>query len=565
MSKRPLAALCALLAFMAVLVAVPLATSETAEAHTKTVKRCSYDPFINQSQCWTETVAHTHRVIPDNPPPPVEKCPDGTTGTPPNCSPVPPTNENRDPDPPPTTAPPPPPPPPTTAPPPPPPPPTTAPLCVPPAHRYGNGCHEHSFDPPCGTGLWVPHAGHTPQRRPPCPPPHRETCVMTKGQVVTPDKTLKGLNGEVLATCGTVRCTDHRDGSLIKTLHLHAGQGTCHLADKNHCTDGHHQHEHGTSQCHEYTRDYLRSPVGWDKHRGYSGHCATDGEHQHDHGSGDCHAADTIHCPVGQHGHDDGSYPEHRNHRSYTKCHPTKPADHHCGGDSGSNTGRHKHDGLGCHPAGVDNCPTGQHEHVGDIYLNVYGCHALDTEHPDYFTKGDGYVLNAVGEIVCFFVGGAAGKAVKLVNKGAAWLKRWLGGQFDSGANVGCNTLLDKAIEASEKHSRETKEEHDEDAQDKDEKDGTDDSDGSDDDSGEDSDDDSGDDDSGTDDADADPEPTPDPKPTAAEIKQNDDELNEAARRYRDEEITLAEYQAAFRRWMRWRCEEMGQTKWCNR
>ena len=64
---------------------------------------------------------------------------------------------------------------------------------------------------------------------------------------------------------------------------------------------------------------------------------------------------------------------------------------------------------------------------------------------------------------------------------------------------------------------------------------------------------------------DADPEPEADPKPTAAEIKQNDDELSEAARRYRDEEITLAEYQAAFRRWMRWRCEEMGQTKWCNR
>ena len=41
MSKRPLAALCALLAFMAALVAVPLATSETAEAHPKTERRCT--------------------------------------------------------------------------------------------------------------------------------------------------------------------------------------------------------------------------------------------------------------------------------------------------------------------------------------------------------------------------------------------------------------------------------------------------------------------------------------------------------------------------------------------
>ncbi len=76
------------------------------------------------------------------------------------------------------------------------------------------------------------------------------------------------------------------------------------------------------------------------------------------------------------------------------------------------------------------------------------------------------------------------------------------------------------------------------------------------------------DDDTGTDNdgsGDEDPEPTPDPKPTAAEIKQNDDELNEATSRYWDEEITLAEYQAAFRRWARWRCEEMGQTAWCNR
>ncbi len=97
MSNRTLAALAALLAFMAVLVAVPLATSEPAEAHPKTVQRCAYDPFAGR-QCWTETsYNHPHTPVQRN------ICPAGTTGTPPNCLPVPSTNERRDPDPPPTT------------------------------------------------------------------------------------------------------------------------------------------------------------------------------------------------------------------------------------------------------------------------------------------------------------------------------------------------------------------------------------------------------------------------------------------------------------------------------
>ena len=64
---------------------------------------------------------------------------------------------------------------------------------------------------------------------------------------------------------------------------------------------------------------------------------------------------------------------------------------------------------------------------------------------------------------------------------------------------------------------------------------------------------------------DAGPEPTPGPKPTAAEIKQKNDELYEAHRRHRNGEITAAEMREAFRRWARWRCEEMGHTGWCNR
>ena len=128
MSKRILAALGALLAFMAVLAVVPLATAEPAEAHDvyywKTVRTCIVDPPINH--CTTKRVRvsahHSH-------PPP-------TTTT-------------------------------TAA-----PPPTTQPKqCPAGSHRFGNGCHSHGFTPPCGTGTWTPHAGHTTKQRPACPPP----------------------------------------------------------------------------------------------------------------------------------------------------------------------------------------------------------------------------------------------------------------------------------------------------------------------------------------------------------------------------------------------------------
>ena len=116
-ARRALAALGTVLAFAAVLVAVPLATADEAEAHprTKTVQRCSYDPFAGQ-QCWTETVSvsHVHRcgagltgTYPNcYPIPPVTQpvCPAGMTGTPPNCYPPPPATTQ--PPPPPTTQPP---------------------------------------------------------------------------------------------------------------------------------------------------------------------------------------------------------------------------------------------------------------------------------------------------------------------------------------------------------------------------------------------------------------------------------------------------------------------------
>ncbi len=85
MTKRTLAALCALLVAASTLAVV---AASPASAHTKTVRRCAYDPFAG-NQCWNENVAHTHT------PPPT--CGEGMLGTYPNCYPAPSTNENRDP------------------------------------------------------------------------------------------------------------------------------------------------------------------------------------------------------------------------------------------------------------------------------------------------------------------------------------------------------------------------------------------------------------------------------------------------------------------------------------
>lgn len=507
MTKRTLAALAALLAFMAVLVAVPLATSETAEAHTKTVKRCSYDPFAG-SQCWYETVAHTHRVIPDNPPPDTspkpKKCPAGTTGTPPDCLPIPPDNTNHVP----TT---------TTA------PPTTT-TTEPPRCPAG-----YSGTPPnCITDVCPSGYSGTPPNcvKDVCPagwtgtPPDCRIIqtVCPDGYSGTPPNCVKDVcpDGETGTppNCKTVTVdpppceTTQRTGQKPRERHRHtlvqnrsSADSGCHYVSASHCPSGRHEHGHGTGQCHSNPGSRLYSSVRSNRHAGDSQHCAAAGHHEHEHGSGDCHHADTIHCPAGQHAH-----PEVVNGATlHERCHAEKPTDHHCGGDSGLNTGRHKHDGLGCHPAGVDNCPTGQHEHTGDVFLNVYGCHALGIEHPDYFTKGHEYVLSGTGEIVCFFAGGAANKAAKLVSKGPKWLKDLLGDNVGTGAGVGCETLFDKAIEEEKKRAAEDKKEHDEDAQDKVDKDdsGTDSGDGSDDDSGDSTDGD------GSEAEDEDPEPTP--------------------------------------------------------
>ena len=82
MPKRFAAALVALLVAASTLAVV----ASPAAAHTQTKQRCAYDPIAGQ-QCWTETVAHTHT------PPPT--CGAGTTGTYPNCYPIPSGNEQN--------------------------------------------------------------------------------------------------------------------------------------------------------------------------------------------------------------------------------------------------------------------------------------------------------------------------------------------------------------------------------------------------------------------------------------------------------------------------------------
>ncbi|MXV86696.1 MAG: hypothetical protein F4117_15120 [Acidimicrobiales bacterium] len=195
MPKKTLAAALAAVVLLPLLVFVDLPAAQAHE-QTKTVRRCAYDPFAGR-QCWNETVGitHRHRVIPDNPPPDTSpkpaRCPAGTTGTPPDCSPVPPDNTNRvtpttTAAPPPTTT--------TTEPPKCPagytgtPPDCEPPKCPPgqtgtppnckippppcswPKHSHGDTCHGPHGEPPCGTGPWRPHSGHDFVKRTPCKP-----------------------------------------------------------------------------------------------------------------------------------------------------------------------------------------------------------------------------------------------------------------------------------------------------------------------------------------------------------------------------------------------------------
>ncbi len=269
MTKRTLAALAALLAFIAALVAVPLATSETAEAHTKTVKRCAYDPFTNVQQCWNETVAHTHTcgkgmtgtypncfpIPPTNDPAPDpedKECPAGTTGTPPNCKTQPP---------------------PTTA-----PPPTTTTTEPPKCPAGTSGTPPNCVPDVCPAG----YSGT---------PPNCVKDVCPSGQTGTPPncKTVQPPP-ECPKQLSTYSHLDREQHRHVMGSQRNRGGGTksaCHLAEASHCPSGQHEHVHGSQECHNLGQA-VKNASG--THTGWTDHCAL-GEHSHQH-SGACHAAD---------------------------------------------------------------------------------------------------------------------------------------------------------------------------------------------------------------------------------------------------------------------------------
>ena len=329
---------------------MPLLDSDPAEAHTKTVRRCAYDPFAGR-QCWNQRVSHSHDPPPDLAPylPRDTTTTTTTTTAPKGCPPgqhsnggagrnchshsfTPPcgsgtwspghghSSVQRPPCP-------------TT-----PPPPTTAapPKCKAGAHRYGNGCHSHGFTPPCGTGTWAPHAGHTPVQRPPCP--------------TTPD------DDSGTGPSGAKRCPGR-----APTNHMHDGLG-CHSASREHCGDG--DHAHGGLACH-----------------------GEDAEHSDDHDSGvtRCYARGGPH-----HRHDGLS------------CHSTIANHNHC------HDGEHAHNGGSCHPIGVDQCPLGEHEHLTD---RTSGCHPTGRNHynPHNINVTEAGFAATFGGAICYLASPATG------------------------------------------------------------------------------------------------------------------------------------------------------------
>lgn len=236
MPKKTLAAALAAIVLLPLLVFVEL---PEAEAHTKTVKRCAFDPFAGQ-QCWTEKVSHSHEPPPDIAP----YLPSNTT---------------------PTTAPP------TTA-----PPITQPPPCPAEQHRHGSsGCHSH---PPPTTVAPTTTTTTT-------PPTTTTTTVTTTTQpppttaTAPPDCPKSGRPRNVQSR--------HRH---VMGAHRNRGGGTmsaCHWYEKSHCPGGQHEHVHGSLECHN-----LGSPVenASGTHSGWVDHCA-DGYHSHEH-TGSCHAAD---------------------------------------------------------------------------------------------------------------------------------------------------------------------------------------------------------------------------------------------------------------------------------
>ncbi len=524
------------MAFTAVLVAVPLAASETAEAHTKTERRCTYNRQLSRPECQDVHVSHTH----------TDNTPEGRNGDSDG-----PRNGGIH-----TPA--------TTA-----PPPTTAPRqCSAGSHRYGNGCHSHGFTPPCGTGTWTPHAGHTTQQRPACPPPPK--CA--DGYSGTPPNCKKIEPPKCPAsTTGTPpNCVKDKPKTCP------AGQTgtppncqtpppppTTTTAPPPQCSTDEHRHANRhVNGCH---RDHV-PPCGvgtWDP-----GH----GHERVDRSA--CVYSDASHTmgPITYCGTQSHTHKTRHSHYGGNGCHPVAdvhpdPPDptRYTGANACANWAEDliaaintNSSPLPDRPADCKSMTTAEIAGVARVVIARFGSaiggalkkvleyqgEAVEGESEAYAELGqeikklwDKTPAEAKAFIEGFVKSAGCGALILVIAKttvataGAA-APAWLVTLSTPGGALVATAACGGAIEAAEVAVKNWGK-----------------GDGSDDDSGE----------------DADPEPEADPKPTAAEIKQNDDELNEATRRYWAKEITLVEYQAAFRRWARWRCEEMGETGWCNR
>ena len=399
MPKKTLAAALAAIVLLPLLVFVD---PPAADAHpkTKTVRRCAYDPFAG-NQCWNETVSvrHYHTPVQRNLP---EPCPAGTTGTPPNCLPIPSDNSRR------VT--------PTTA------APTTTtteppkcpagyigsppnckippPPCPWPSHSHGRTCHGPHIAP-CGTGTWSAGHGHSPVQRQPC-----STTTTTTTTTTEPPECRR----QYAAGYGVV---DHH-------RHMLAGHMTgCHPAIANsHCKDGWHAHTHAGS-CH-------RTTVNGTSHS----HCPR-GHHQHKHGDSNCHHKATQHCEAGEHSHGPGK-----------PCHKSS-----------------------LHPYIHEECSYGEHNHRGLVFPEIRGCHNENTQHnTGDLTRTEEFVFDLTGDILCSAAGAGVGKVVKLIQKGASWVRKFLSGSgAEIGTEIGCGALYDKLVtEETRQDEAEKKQKHNE-------------------------------------------------------------------------------------------------------
>ena len=201
-------------------------------------------------------------------------------------------------------------------------------VCTGGQHRYGTGCHSHSFTPPCGTGTWVPHAGHTRVQKPPCPttPPTTTTtaethtgtpCGGSGGQGASAHHEHDGLDCHAEpVTHSTQQNPDcpTRSGVVVVTCSGDFGTWTLYDAamgcyvppDANDDGVRGKLHRHDDHDCH---------PTGeaW--------HCKPPNHYHGPDGEETCHSDDpNYHCPINKHTHEWGG--------ETVGCHPDDPSYH---------------------------------------------------------------------------------------------------------------------------------------------------------------------------------------------------------------------------------------------